>query len=76
MNIEFKKQLEKEKELREYIKHLEDSKEEILNSLYINKKGYDDKFNLTLTTNGKTITMEMDADVWINLKKLIEEKLN
>ena len=72
MKLEF----EKEKELREYIEHLDDSKGELLDSLYMNKKRYDDKFNLTLTTNGKSITIEMDVDVWANLRKLVKEKLN
>ena len=67
---------EEAKKLQEFIKHLDNTKEELLDSLYINGKKYDEKFNLTLTTNGQTITIPMDADVWSNIQKLVREKLN
>lgn len=54
----------------EFHKHLN----ETLNQIYNDDNGTK-SFDVTITCNGKTATLEMNADLWNNLNQLIEDEL-
>ena len=62
------------KNLRDFSQHLENTKEELMDS-FDNGTGYLEKFNVILTINGKTITLDLNADIWPKLKMLIDEEI-
>ena len=62
------------KNLRDFSQHLENTKEKLLDS-FDNGTGYLEKFNIVLTINGKTITLDLNADIWSKLKMLIDEEI-
>lgn len=62
-----------EKNLREFHTHLENTVEDMLDD---HADGdFDTQHDVTITVNGKTVTIPLGADVYMNLKNLIETEL-
>ena len=60
--------------IKEFIKHVKESTNEMLD-IFDNNGDYQERFNVTIAMNGKSITIGNNADLYTNLMKLLYEEI-
>lgn len=60
--------------LREFREHLQASANELINGI-ANGKDYDPKYNIQISVNGKSTTIELHADAYDRLLHMINQEI-
>ncbi len=61
-------------ELNDFLKHIDNSKDEMLDIIDGNGD-YEERFDITISINGKSIIVPLNADSYYRLEKFIEDEI-